>query len=148
MYKKTALILLLLSGTFVFAGVLDNFTQDSFDPHPRLFIDQAGIDRVKLRIDSGEEPYASQYQTLLIYANSAMNQTPDPSTSSDRNIWGDICSEQSRMARDLALAYKFTGKHQRMRIRLFSFSISGARPIQCRGLTLIRILMNLHMHWR
>ncbi len=88
---------------------------------PNMFINQAEIDAIKLKVDAGEAPWTDAYNTVLSRAGTALN-TPLQSVTYQGIVFGNIQWYQtddhpaaitmSDSVRTLGLAYAFTDASQ------------------------------------
>jgi hypothetical protein len=84
---------------------------DSFGPHPRLLLDKAGLDAMRDRALSGEEPWQTAWNELQARAGSAIKRLPKwkPYTGDDPYTFYGTLLPQAQATRDLALAWWITG---------------------------------------
>ncbi|MFC5970299.1 alginate lyase family protein [Halomarina salina] len=89
---------------------------------PALFADRGELAAVKRRVDAGDEPWASAYESFIADADESLDATPKSVTDGDgSNLFessdpdddtrGDYVRaiEMGDRIRDLGLAYEFTG---------------------------------------
>jgi hypothetical protein len=96
------------AATPVVAGVK---TPDKFGPHPRLLLDKAGLDAMRQRALSSQEPWQTAWSGLQARADSAIARLPKfkPYTEDDPFAFYQALLPQAQAARDLALAWWITG---------------------------------------
>lgn len=107
--------------------------------HPSLILDQTQIDRIKARIAAGTEPEASAFRNFLHdWIDSAMTRTPSVFAGPYRGVedWShvfDTLNQDGATARDLALAYAFTGDVRyaaRSRLFLLAWALGNTPTTQ------------------
>lgn len=86
-------------------------TPDKFGPHPRLLLDKAGLDAMRDRALSGEEPWHTAWKELRDRAETAIARLPkfQPYTGDDPSAFYKSLLPQAEATRDLALAWWITG---------------------------------------
>ena len=84
---------------------------EKFGPHPRLMLDKAGLDAMRERALSGQEPWQTAWSGLQARAESAIAQLRkfQPYTEDDPFDFYKALLPQAQAARDLALAWWITG---------------------------------------
>jgi hypothetical protein len=82
----------------------------SFGPHPRLLLDKAGLDAMRTRVLSGEEPWQTAWKQLQASADAAIKRVPKwkPYTGDDPSAFYRSLLPQAEATRDLALAWWIT----------------------------------------
>jgi hypothetical protein len=83
---------------------------ESFGPHPRLLLDTAGLDAMRARALSGQEPWQSAWKELQASADAAIKRLPKwkPYTGDDPYAFYVAMLPQAEATRDLALAWWIT----------------------------------------
>jgi hypothetical protein len=86
----------------------------SFGPHPRLLLDKAGLDAMRERALSGQEPWRTAWSELQARAESAIARLPKwkPYTGDDPSMFYKSMLPQAEATRDLALAWWITGEQK------------------------------------
>ncbi|EIP97682.1 Alginate lyase [Opitutaceae bacterium TAV1] len=77
-------------------------------PHPRLLIDAAGLQTLRERVRTGQAPHAQAWQKLE--ARLARPVKIEPYTGTDGHRFFKVAMIQGGRARDLALAWRLTGR--------------------------------------
>jgi len=80
-------------------------------PHPRLFLTPARIASIKAAIEEERQPVYDTWQALRARAEELLREPPaaHPYVGHDSRVFYDACLHDASIARDLALAYTFTG---------------------------------------
>ena len=84
---------------------------DNFGPHPRLLLDKAGLDAMRTRALSGEEPWQTAWNGLQARADAAIARLPklEPYTGDDPFAFYNSLLPQAQATRDLALSWWISG---------------------------------------
>jgi hypothetical protein len=87
---------------------------DKFGPHPRLMLDKAGLDAMRERALSGQEPWQTAWSGLRDRAEAAIARAPKmrPYTGDDPSAFYNSLLPQAEATRDLALAWWITGEKE------------------------------------